>query len=231
MPSPRPVVAIVDYGLGNLYSVKHACTHVGLPAQITCDPREILSAEAAILPGVGAFGDAMATLRRLDLVGVLRDFVATGKPFVGICLGLQLLMRESEEFGSYAGLGIIEGIVVRFDAPTRGTRRLKVPHIGWNGIYRVARSPSLAADPWSRTLLQDVVDGEPMYFVHSYLAKPADSHLLLSTSSYGHIEFCSALQHRNITACQFHPERSGPRGLQIYRNLAEQVQEGTRATA
>ena len=223
-------VAIVDYGLGNLYSVKHACTQVGLRARITSDPSEVLTADAAVLPGVGAFGDAMATLRRLDLAGALRDFVATGKPFLGVCLGLQLLMRESEEFGCHQGLGIIDGTVVRFASPTLAGRRLKVPHISWNGIYRAAVS-TRGTDPWSATLLRDVADGEPMYFVHSYFVKPADPATLLSTSSYGDVDFCSALQHRNITACQFHPERSGPRGLQVYRNLADRIQERARATA
>ena len=140
MPLPTRThaeVAIVDYGLGNLYSVKHACMHVGLRARITCDPSEILAADATIVPGVGAFGDAMATLRRLDLVSALRDFVATNRPFVGICLGLQLLMSESEEFGCHKGLGIIDGMVVRFHESRLGGRQLKVPHISWNGIHRV----------------------------------------------------------------------------------------------
>lgn len=222
MPTDMTRVAIVDFGLGNLYSVKHACAHAGLQAQITCDRAEILAADAAILPGVGAFGDAMATLTRLDLVSALYDFVAVGKPFLGICLGLQLLMRESEEFGSHKGLGIVDGAVVRFPDPAEGGRQLKVPHIGWNGIHR-AGSARGNADPWSGTLLSGCADGESMYFVHSYIVQPADPGVLLSTSAYGDVEFCSSLRVRNITACQFHPERSGPRGLSIYRNLADQI--------
>lgn len=222
-----PEIAIVDYGLGNLYSVKQACTHVGVRARITSIPDEILQADAAILPGVGAFGDAMATLQRLDLVGVIRDFVAAGRPFLGVCLGMQLLMSESEEFGPHNGLGIIEGGVARFVDPRHGERRLKVPQIGWNGVYRYPPTRG-DADPWSDTLLQGLDDGEPMYFVHSYVVQPADPRTHLSRSSYGDFEFCSSVQYRNVTACQFHPERSGPQGLRIYRNLADRVRGGSK---
>lgn len=223
-----PEVAIIDYGLGNLYSVKHACTHVGLRARITSIPEEILQADAAILPGVGAFGDAMATLRRLDLVGVIRDFVAAGRPLLGICLGMQLLMSESEEFGPHKGLGIIQGAVARFANPRSGERRLKVPQIGWNGVYWGPPTRGDAAGPWSDTLLQGLDDGEPMYFVHSYVVQPADPGTHLSRSSYGDFEFCSSVQYRSVTACQFHPERSGPQGLRIYRNLADRVRGGSK---
>lgn len=226
MPADRsPRIAIVDYGLGNLYSVKHACHHVGAQATITSVRDEILTADAAILPGVGAFGDAMATLHRLDLVEVIRDFVATGRPLLGVCLGLQLLMRESEEFGAHQGLGIIDGAVEKI--PQRGATPLKVPQIGWNGIYRsVSARPGV--DPWSATMLDGVEDGEPMYFVHSYVVRPADPSMLLSRSSYGDFEFCSSVQFRNVTACQFHPERSGPRGLRIYRTLAERISKDSK---
>ena len=221
-------VAIVDYGLGNLYSVKHACTHAGLRARITSDPAEIRGADATVLPGVGAFGDAMATLERLDLSGAIRDVVAAGKPLVGICLGLQLLMSESEEFGCHRGLGIIEGTVVKFAEPRRGDRRLKVPHIGWNGVHRIPYLDATAEDPWSDTILRGMADGEALYFVHSYVVKPTQPGTRLSATTYGDIEFCSSLRYRNITACQFHPERSGPKGLNIYRNLAEQIHGGSK---
>lgn len=219
-------IAIVDYGLGNLYSVKHACHHVGVAAEITSSREEILRADAAILPGVGAFGDAMATLHRLDLVGVLRDFVSTGRPLLGVCLGMQLLMSESEEFGAHKGLGIVGGTVTKIAAPT-GHDALKVPQIGWNAIYRYPR-PQDAADPWSGTLLEHVADGEPMYFVHSYVVQPANAATQLSRSSYGAFEFCSSIQYRNVTACQFHPERSGPRGLRIYQTLADRIRKDSK---
>jgi len=212
-------VAIVDYGLGNLFSVKNACTHVGLEALITPSRKEIFQADAVVLPGVGAFGDAMAMLEKLDLVTVLQDIAASGKPFVGICLGMQLLMTESYEFGRHKGLGIIEGPVVRFEDPKEDDRILKVPQIGWNRI-RKARPYDIADDLWKGTLLQGIADGEYMYFVHSYIVQPQNNSVSLSTSRYGHIEYCSSLHFRSVFACQFHPERSGLLGVKIYQNIA-----------
>ncbi|HED14064.1 MAG TPA: imidazole glycerol phosphate synthase subunit HisH [Gammaproteobacteria bacterium] len=220
----QPTVAIVDYGMGNLFSVKHACEAVGLPAVITSSKREILAAEAVILPGVGAFGDAMDALRRLDLVTVLQDIAVSEKLFVGICLGMQLLMSESREFGVHKGLGIIEGAVLPFDSPLRENRKLKVPQVTWNRIYKV-KTEGLHHGSWVHTPLEGLPDGEFMYFVHSYYAVPLDDSVLLSTTRYGHIEFASSLRYRNIFACQFHPERSGPQGLQIYRNLVSFIQD------
>lgn len=210
-----PLVAIVDYGLGNLFSVKQACTFVGLNSIITNSKKYILDADAVILPGVGSYGDAMLTLHRLDLVNVLRDFAEAPKPLVGICLGLQLLMTESYEFGHHKGLGIIEGPVVQFEAPKEKERILKVPHIGWNRIFQPADSLR-----WTGTLLDGIDESEYMYFVHSYIVQPQESKLIFSASRYGNVEFCSSIQNGNVFACQFHPERSGPKGLQIYKNLA-----------
>jgi len=221
----RPEVAIVDYGMGNLYSVRHACTHVGLRASITSDPAELRNADGVILPGVGAFADAMATLNRLDLARAIREFVASGRPLLGVCLGFQLLMSESEEFGCHAGLGIIEGAVARFADPRLHGRSLKVPQIGWNGIRRVRREAGVP-DPWNGTLLDGMVDGESMYFVHSYVVKPANPSTRLSMSTYGDVEFCSSVLFQNVTACQFHPERSGPEGLMVYRNLVDRIYAG-----
>lgn len=219
MPDQPLDVAIVDYNLGNLYSVKHACAHVGLHAEITSSKEVIADARAVILPGVGAYGDAMATLHRLDLVGVLRDIVASGKPLIGICLGIQLLMTESFEFGHHQGLDIIAGQVVPFDHPCEGERILKVPQIGWN---RVCRAENVR---WDGTLLNGIVDGETMYFVHSYIVQPHDPGVILSTSRYGQIEFCSSVQRGNVFACQFHPERSGVAGIWMYQNLAAQIKQ------
>jgi glutamine amidotransferase len=215
-----PLVAIVDYGLGNLFSVKQACTFVGLNSIITKSKKDILDADAVILPGVGAYGDAMLTLHRLGLVNVLRDIVESLKPLVGICLGLQLLMTESYEFGYHKGLGIIEGPVVRFDRTKEKERMLKVPQIGWNRIFQPVNGSR-----WHGTLLDRIDDGEYMYFVHSYTVQPQDGNVILSTSRYGHIEFCSSIQSGNVFACQFHPERSGPKGLQIYNNLANRLKK------
>ena len=214
-----PLVAILDYGLGNLFSIEQACAFVGLNSIITNSKKDILDADAVILPGVGAYGDAMLTLHRLDLVNVLRDIAESPKPLVGICLGLQLLMTESYEFGHHKGLGIIEGQVVRFDAPKEKERILKVPQIGWNRIFLPANGLR-----WHGTLLDGIDEGEYMYFVHSYTVQPQDSHVILSNSRYGHIEFCSSIQHHNVFACQFHPERSGPGGMKLYHNLAALLQ-------
>lgn len=213
-----PVVAILDYGLGNLFSIEQACAFVGLNSVITNSKKDISRANAVILPGVGAYGDAMLTLHRLDLVNVLLDVAQSPKPLVGICLGLQLLMTESYEFGRHKGLGIIEGPVVRFDAPKEKERMLKVPQIGWNRVYQPAN-----VSRWPGTLLDSVDEGEYMYFVHSYICQPQNSNMILSTSSYGHIEFCSSIQIGNVFACQFHPERSGLGGMKIYQNLADQL--------
>lgn len=215
-------VAIVDYGLGNLYSVKHACEHAGLNAEVTSDHAVIERADALVLPGVGAFGDAMQTLQRLQLVDTLRQFAASGKPMAGICLGMQLLMEESEEFGVQEGLGLIPGRVVKIDHPHEGDRTLKVPQIGWNGVYRPASTAS-AGDPWQGTWLEGVADGEPFYFVHSLIVRPADPGVVLATSTYGGIQFCSALRRNNVFACQFHPERSAAEGLRMYDNFARLI--------
>jgi imidazole glycerol-phosphate synthase subunit HisH len=220
----KPKIAIVDHGLGNLYSVKHACRHVGLDATITSSKSDILNAAAVILPGVGAFGDAMVTLHRLDLVSVLREIAASSKPLIGVCLGVQLLMSESHEFGRHKGLGIIEGAVVHFDNPKEDEKVLKVPQIGWNRICKPAAKADTDQDPWMDTLLDGTRDGEYMYFVHSYIVQPQDVNVILSKSRYGHIEFCSSVQLRNVFACQFHPERSGVHGIEMYRNLARQLQ-------
>ena len=216
--SKAPLVAIVDYGVGNLFSVKHACEYVGMRARITASGEELLEASAVILPGVGAFGDAMAMLGRLDLVSVLREIAGSGKPLIGICLGMQLLMTESHEFGRHQGLGIIRGEVVMFERSV--VKDLRVPHVGWNSIH-----PD-AAGGWTGSLLEGLGDGEFMYFVHSLYVSPDDSSVALSTTRYGGIEFCSSLKTGNVSAFQFHPERSGPCGLAVYRNLAVQIGGG-----
>ncbi len=220
--SNEPRVAIVDYGMGNLFSVKNACEHVGLAATITDSSVDLLTADAVILPGVGAFGDAMDTLRRLDLVFPLLDFVASLKPLLGVCLGQQLLMSESYEFGHHTGLGLITGCVNRFDNPVGPYGVLKVPQVGWNQLYRTGTSTS---DPWEDTPLKGLPDGVHMYFVHSFYVQPTDPGVSIAMTRYGNIEFCSALAYRNIFACQCHPERSGPLGLQVYRNLATRLHQ------
>lgn len=224
--------AIVDHGLGNLFSVKQACEFAGMSALITASYQDLMAADVVILPGVGAFGDAMSALRRLDLVAPLREIGASEKWLVGICLGQQLLMTESCEFGIHKGLDIIEGTVVPFEnlAETDDVdgipRRLKVPQVGWNQIWQSAPPVSFieaGTDIWDDTPLAGLPNGEFMYFVHSFYVKPTQEGVVLSTTSYGQIEFCSSLQYNSTFACQFHPERSGVQGLEIYKNVAEMV--------
>lgn len=199
--------------MGNLFSVQCACSHAGLDGFVTSRRQDVLAADAVILPGIGAFGDAMATLVQLDLVSALQDVARSGKPLFGVCLGMQLLMTESEEFGCHKGLNLLEGAVVRLDEGQPAHRRMKVPHIGWNEIHP-------ASADWASTPLEGLRPGSSMYFVHSYHVNPADHSSIVSVTPYGDVEICSSISRGNIFACQFHPERSGPTGLQLYRNLA-----------
>lgn len=216
---------IIDYGMGNLFSIKHACEQAGIDAVVTSDVKALMQADIAILPGVGAFGDAMKTLHSLDLVEPVRDFAATGKPLVGICLGQQILLEESTEFGSHKGLGLIPGRVVRFDAPKLNGTALKVPHVGWNRLWdtkgEAAANKSTAPRParWTNTPLRSIGNGAYMYFVHSYYAVPNDDSVVLTWTSYGNTIFCSSLIKDNIIAFQHHPERSAADGLSIYDNI------------
>jgi imidazole glycerol-phosphate synthase subunit HisH len=223
--SPR--VVVVDHGRGNLFSVKNACEMAGFTVELTADPGRIDSAELVILPGVGAFGDAMASLVRLGLVEGLRARASAGKPLVGICLGMQLLMSRSQEFGEHSGLDIVKGDVVRFEAdPSRkgvlGER--KVPQVGWNGVFK----PEGRGGSWADSPLKGHEEGGFMYFVHSYYVRPEDGRLTLATSRYGGKTFCSALRLKNVFGFQFHPERSGPAGLAVYRRLARWIRSGLR---
>jgi glutamine amidotransferase len=207
----RPRVAVVDFGLGNIFSVLRACEIAGAAARITSSPAEVLAADGVILPGVGAFRDAMAALDAAGLSDALRSAAKEDKPLFGVCLGLQLLMDESSEFGRHKGLGIIPGRVVRF--PERdGADVLKVPHIGWSKVR------AAAPERFKETPLASLPDGVRMYFVHSYYVEPAEPSLAVSRSQYGSTDFCSSLASGRIFACQFHPERSGPNGLAVYKN-------------
>lgn len=210
-------VAIVDYGMGNLFSIKQACESVGLKASLASSPQELLAAAAVIVPGVGAFGDAMAALHHLDLVEALREVAHTGRPLIGICLGLQLLMTKSFEFGCHEGLDLIPGEVVRLTEEPGAGQRFKVPQVGWNSIH-----PG-KDQRWADSLLAGLREGDFMYFVHSFYAKPEDPRVVCAVTHYGPLPFCSSLRCGNIFATQFHPERSGPQGLRIYQNLAAQL--------
>lgn len=211
-------VAIIDYEMGNMFSVDHACKYVGLDSIITEDKDVIMNADAAILPGVGAFGNCMANLNKLDLISPIKDFVAAGKPFLGICLGLQLLFTESEEFGFSKGLDLVQGKVVKFPAENSNGKKLKVPQVGWNHIYENGNG-----NHWSNSILKDTSSKEFMYFVHSYYVKPDDKNDILTLTNYEGIEYCSGVKKNNITAFQFHPEKSGIEGIKIYKNWLTEI--------
>ena len=208
-------VAIIDYKLGNLHSVYSACKFVGLNAKITNHRDEILNSKSVILPGVGAFGEAIKNINSLNLLETIKEFVDTGKPFFGICLGLQLLFEESEEFGNSKGLGIINGKVKKFPSMKQLNQKFPIPQIGWNTIYH-DRS-------WDNTPLSNIKKNDYVYFVHSYYVEPEDKNCIISKSKYGSTEYCSAVLHNNIFASQFHPEKSGEVGLNVYRHFKSKL--------
>ncbi|MEX0726007.1 MAG: imidazole glycerol phosphate synthase subunit HisH [Planctomycetaceae bacterium] len=198
------MITIVDYGMGNLRSVQKACEFVGASAHITSDPAEIAKAEKLILPGVGAFRDAIHELGRLNLVQPVKDYIASDKPFLGICLGLQLLFEVSYEEGEWQGLGVIPGKVVRFPQ----FPDLKVPHMGWNTLIL----------PRPVKLLENIPDTASFYFVHSFYVVPEDESVIAARTDYG-VEFTSMVSRGNLFATQFHPEKSQKHGLQLIRNF------------
>ncbi len=209
-------IAIVDYQLGNLYSVEQAFKHLGVEAVVTNDKDLILKADAVVLPGVGAFADAMENMKKLDLIAPVKDFVATGKAFMGVCLGLQILFTESEEFGSSKGLGIVDGQIKKFSNDLPENTNAKVPQIAWNKIFEQNIG-------WKDTPLRDIPSGGFQYFVHSYYAAPEDKSIILSATQYEGFEYCSSIIKKNIFACQFHPEKSGEQGLSIYKNWIKNI--------
>jgi len=209
-------VTIIDYGMGNLRSVQKAIERIGVPAQIEDRADRISQADKLILPGVGAFRDAIAALRKRDLVGVIRDHVAEDRSFLGICLGLQLMFDVSFEDGEHEGLGIIPGEVRRFELPTE----YKIPHMGWNRLQVVQESSLLAGcpeEPW-------------FYFVHSYHVVPTDPSWVVATTDYGN-DFVSMVGQGNVSAAQFHPEKSQSAGMQLLTNFVQPKTATTLATS
>ncbi len=205
-----PSVVIVDYGISNLFSVYGAVQVVGVDnLTVSDDPSEIESADRVILPGVGAFGDGMNNLRQRDLVSVLQDRTAADRPTLAVCLGMQLLMDESDEFGSHQGLSAIKGSVTRFTPEPN----IKIPLIGWEPL--IEPKP----DAWGSTVLSGLSDGTHMYVVHSDYVEPSDAENILAETRFGQVEFCSVVKNGNTTGVQFHPERSGEDGIRIYRNF------------
>lgn len=205
------MIAIIDYGMGNLRSVQKGFEKVGFEAVVTSEPKTVLEADRVVLPGVGAFRDCMKNLEEGGFIEPILRVIREGRPFLGICLGLQLLFTESEEFGLHAGLNVIPGRVVRFpEGMKENGEELKVPHMGWNQVSMKCRPPAFEGIP----------DGSSFYFVHSFYVKPEDPSVVATTTDYG-IEFCSSVWKENIVATQFHPEKSQEMGLSILKNFGE----------
>ena len=222
MPPNR--VAIIDYGVGNLFSVSQACTYAGLAPDITSDAERVMTADAVILPGVGAFGYAMARLETLGMVEAVTSFAQTGKPVVGICLGFQLLFDDSEEMGQTRGLGLIRGTVRPLATAVRESgydKTVRIPNVAWLPVVPPTRFANQT--PWASTLLDGVEEGAEMYFVHSFYADTPALSANIAEVDYCGFRYCCAATSANVFGCQFHPEKSGNSGLQIYRNLANML--------
>ncbi|NLO97048.1 MAG: imidazole glycerol phosphate synthase subunit HisH [Peptococcaceae bacterium] len=200
------MIGIVDYGRGNLRSVQKALAKLGFQAEIMASPKEIEGKGGIILPGVGAFADAMAALRRGDWISPLTEYVRAGKPFLGICLGMQLLFEIGEEHGEHPGLGFLQGKVVKFPPG------LKVPHMGWNTLNIL----------YPNIICSGIPNGSYFYFVHSYYAQPLDKECIAATSDYG-VTFPALVGRDNVWGAQFHPEKSSPWGLTMLKNFGKWV--------
>ena len=205
-------IVIIDYGLGNLFSVKHVCEVLGFNPIVSDNPKELKNADGLILPGVGAFKAAMDSLVTSGMADAILDCVALKKPLMGVCLGLQLLFDESEEFDNCKGLGLIAGSVRKIPINNAKGFNHKVPQIGWNTIY------SRNNQNWVNSPLENIDANEFMYFVHSYYVLPKFETNVLTVTNYNQFEYCSSILKDNIFAAQFHPEKSGENGVEIYKN-------------
>ncbi|GAB6072029.1 imidazole glycerol phosphate synthase subunit HisH [Venenivibrio stagnispumantis] len=199
---------LVDYGMGNLRSVEKALQKVGLEVNRSSNPEDIDKADAIVVPGVGAFADAIHNLERFGLKDKIIQAINQGKPYLGICLGLQILFEYGYEFGEHEGLGIIKGKVIRFDERLN----IKIPHMGWNQVWIKKKDK----------MFKNIKEGDYFYFVHSYYAVPDEEDVIASYTDYG-VDFCSAIEKDNIWAVQFHPEKSQTTGLKFLQNFADFV--------
>lgn len=207
----RKNVVILDYGIGNVRSIANALIEIGAEPVLSSDEKVIMGAEALILPGVGAFQKGMSNLIEANLVHVIQEYVATEKPFLGICLGMQMLLEDSDEFGLTKGLGLIPGKVQKLKLGEGSSEKL--PHVSWNEI----NEPQIGR--WSNSLLESTEINTDVYFVHSFVAVPSNSENVLAVANYGNAEFCAAVNKHNVTGVQFHPEKSGKPGLKILKQF------------
>lgn len=204
-------IVVIDYGLGNIRSILSALKKNDVDVIVSSNREKILSADGLVLPGVGAFAYGMERLKAKNIDIMIHDFVATGKPLLGICLGMQMLFDSSIEFGDTLGLGIVPGRVLSLKNILTGNDKL--PHVCWSEIY--SRQPL----SWKETILNGITNMENMYFVHSYYAQPLNNQDVLSSSSFSGIDYCSTVKHKNVYGCQFHPEKSAESGLKIISNF------------
>ena len=209
-------VAIVNYGIGNLFSVHKAFAQIGVNSFITSDAHEILESTRVVLPGVGAFKNGMRKLIDAGLVPVVKDFAKSGKPLLGICLGAQLLLDSSEEFGITAGLGLIKGSVIEIPNHSESENNIIVPHIGWNNLVFPLGKNSVVG-----TILDSIPEESMTYFVHSFMMNPQDPMKRLADVKYHGLNISAVVQDRNVVGTQFHPEKSGETGLRLLRNFCE----------
>ncbi len=208
------IISLIDYGLGNLTSVISGFREIGCQIKLVKTAEEIAGSESLVLPGVGAFGEGMNNLKKLGLIHAIKEYAGQGKPIMGICLGMQLLFSESEEFGTYKGLDIIKGKVIKLrEIPEMNMQDYSIPHTGWNSL--------LQNRSWDRSILENIPPESDCYFVHSYYVDPDDQDHILATTSYGNQEFCSVVKKDNIYGCQFHPEKSGKIGLKILKSFSK----------
>lgn len=209
----KPKITIIDYGVGNLHSIKRAFRFAGTDAEISEDAGTILNSDAVVLPGVGSFEAGMRGLKVRGLTDTVKDFAESGKPMLGICLGAQIMLSEGHEFGVFEGLNLMSGKVIRFPDFPKGE---KIPQIGWNKVY----TPKEVL--WEGSVLQGLDrEGPDVYFVHSYILSPQKKENVFGLTTYGGFEFCSVIKKGNIYGCQFHPEKSGKLGLEIIKNFVK----------
>ena len=217
-----PDVSIINYGINNLKSVSMAFFKIGKTYKIIEEPKDILSAKSLILPGIGAFRDGMEGLRRRKLIEPIKQKVNDGTPILGICLGMQMLFTESEEFGLYEGLNLIAGRVIPFKHPNEvNIKGYKVPQMGWNELNKPRDELKNTDSVWNCTLLSEIKEKSDVFFVHSFYPVPEAKANILASTIYGNQEFCSVVKKDNVNGTQFHPEKSGNVGLQILKNFCE----------
>ena len=209
-------ITVIDYGSGNLFNIQRAFAAIGANINTSSSPEDLKKADKVVLPGVGAYKTGMLHLEKSGMIGALNEFKTSGKQILGICLGMQLLVSQSEENGLYKGLNFIPGNVTRFTPCLSAENRFKIPQIGWNAIEYPSSDPKIS---WKKTVFSKLKSGSYMYFLHSYLVQVDQAEYCLAVTHFGNETFHSAIQKENVIGCQFHPERSGIQGLSILENF------------